>query len=100
MSKPDHENMKLQVKVVPSSSKDGIAGWLDDTLKIKVKAPPEKGKANKAVIKVLEKNLHLPKGSIEIKHGLSSSRKTLEIICNNENDILKQLPAKISGTMD
>ncbi len=100
MRRRDRENMKLQIKVVPSSSKDGIAGWLDDTLKIKVKAPPEKGKANKAVIKVLEKNLHLPKGSIEIKHGLSSSRKTLEIICDKKNDILKLLPAKISGTIN
>jgi len=29
--------MKLQIKVIPSSSKDGIVGWLEDTLKIKVK---------------------------------------------------------------
>ena len=49
--------MKLNIKVIPSSSKDCIAGWLDDTLKVKVKAPAEKGKDNKAVIKILEKIL-------------------------------------------
>ncbi|MFV2005679.1 MAG: DUF167 domain-containing protein [Gammaproteobacteria bacterium] len=48
--------MKLHIKVIPSSSKDCIAGWLEDTLKVKVKAPSEKGKANKSVIKILEKN--------------------------------------------
>jgi uncharacterized protein YggU (UPF0235/DUF167 family) len=37
--------MKLQIKAIPSSSKDYIAGWLDDSLKIKVKAPADKSKA-------------------------------------------------------
>jgi len=31
-------NVKLKIKVIPSSSKDCIAGWLQDTLKVKVKA--------------------------------------------------------------
>lgn len=83
--------MKLQVKVIPSSSQDGIAGWLEDTLKVKVKAPPEKGKANKAVIKLLEKTLDLGKGSIEISSGTTSTRKTIEIACDNEHIITKKL---------
>jgi uncharacterized protein (TIGR00251 family) len=51
--------VKLYIKVIPSSSKDCIAGWLEDTLKVKVTAPADKGKANKAIIKVLEKSLEL-----------------------------------------
>ena len=84
--------MKLQIKVIPSSSKDCIAGWLEDTLKVKVKAPPEKGKANKAVIKVLEKCLDLPRGSIEISSGETSARKTIIINSDNDDAILKKLP--------
>ncbi len=83
--------MKLKIKVIPSSSKDYIAGWLEDTLKVKVKAPPEKGKANKAVIKVLEKNLDLAKGSIDIISGSTACRKTIEINCNDETRINKKL---------
>lgn len=89
--------MKLQIKVIPSSSKDCIAGWLEDTLKVKVKAPPEKGKANKAVIKTLEKSLDLPKGSITISSGTTSTRKIIEINNVDENSINKRLSAICSG---
>jgi len=81
--------MKLHIKVIPSSSKDCIAGWLDDTLKVKVKAPAEKGKANKSVIKVLEKSLELAKGSIHITSGTTSSRKIIEIN-NCDRDIIME----------
>jgi len=83
--------MKLQIKVIPSSSRDCIVGWLADTLKVKVKAPPDKGKANKAVIKVLENNLGLTKGSIVIISGATSTRKVIEIKCDNDDIIHKQL---------
>ena len=71
--------MKLQVKVIPSSSEDCIVGWLDDMLKIKVKAQPNKGKANKSVIKVIEKSLTLQKGSVSILSGLSTAKKIISI---------------------
>ncbi len=41
--------MKLDLKVVPKSSRDCIAGWLGDALKVRVRAPAERGKANAAV---------------------------------------------------
>ena len=71
--------MKLQIKVIPSSSKDCITGWLENTLKIKVKAAADRGKANKAVIKLLEETLELAKGSIHISHGTTSGNKVIEI---------------------
>jgi hypothetical protein len=83
--------MKLQIKVIPSSSRDCIAGWMEDTLRIKVKAPPEKGKANKAVIKLLENSLKLAKGSVTIDSGFTSSKKIVEITNCDEDIINKQL---------
>ena len=83
--------MKLQIKVIPSSSRDCIAGWLEDTLKVKVKAPPDKGKANKSVIQILEKSLELRKGSVTIESGLTSSVKIIEISADDEEKIEKRL---------
>ena len=66
---------------------------MGEQLRIKVKAPPEKGKANKAVINLLEKALKLDKGSIEITSGATSSRKTIEINCEDNNRIEIKLDA-------
>jgi len=89
--------MKLQIKVIPSSSKDCIVGWLENTLKIKVKAPADKGKANKAVIKLLERNLELAKGSISITNGITSGNKIIEIDGLNDDVIHQKLTAILNN---
>ncbi len=71
--------IKLELKVLPSSSRDCVVGWLGQALKIKVRAAPEKGRANKAVETLLCKTLALPKGAVSITAGLTSSSKTAHI---------------------
>ena len=70
---------QLKVKVVPGSSRDQIVGWLGDALKIKVTAPPEKGKANEAVIDLLAEALGVSSDDIEIVSGHSSPSKIVAI---------------------
>ncbi len=69
----------LNVKIVPSSSRDQLAGWLGEALKIKVMAPPEKGRANAAVIAFLARQLGIEKQAIEVVSGHSSPAKVLQI---------------------
>ena len=71
--------MKLQIKVVPKSSRNCVAGWMGDTLKVWVTAPPERGKANVAVQTVLADALGVSRESIRLVAGLKSSRKVVEI---------------------
>ena len=71
--------MKLQIKVVPKSSRNCVAGWMGDTLKVWVTAPPERGKANGAVLAVLADALGVSRESIRLVAGLQSSRKGVEI---------------------
>ena len=68
---------RLNLKVVPGSSRNQIVGWLGDALKIKVTAPPEKGKANEAVIGLLAAALGID--AIEIESGHSSPSKIIAI---------------------
>jgi uncharacterized protein (TIGR00251 family) len=70
---------RLNVKVVPGSSRNQIVGWLGDALKIKVTAPPEKGQANEAVIELLAEALDLTTDDIEVLSGHSSPSKVIAI---------------------
>jgi uncharacterized protein (TIGR00251 family) len=69
----------LSVKVVPGSSRNCISGWLGDTLKVRVTAKPEKGKANEAVLSLLAEALHIDKNRVTISSGNSSARKLVKI---------------------
>lgn len=70
---------RLKVKVVPGSSRSQLSGWLGDALKVRVAAPPEKGKANAALVALLAKHLGLPRKSVEVVAGHTSQQKTVEI---------------------
>ena len=87
---------KISVKVVPSSSKDLIVGWLGESLKIKVKASPEKGKANAAVIALLAAKLCIDKDLIEVVRGHSSPSKVLSIHGLDDSHIVASLKSLIS----
>ncbi|MEC9373529.1 MAG: DUF167 domain-containing protein [Planctomycetota bacterium] len=69
----------LQLKVVPGARRDEIAGVLGDRLKIRVSAPPEGGKANKAVCRLIATRLGVRVADIEIVAGHSSPEKSVQI---------------------
>ena len=71
--------VEIAVKVVPGASRDRIAGCLGDALKIQVAAPPEKGKANKAVEALLAKTLGARTSDVTVVGGLTSPRKVVRI---------------------
>jgi hypothetical protein len=82
---------KLQIKAVPASSRNCLAGWLGDTLKVRVIAPAERGKANAAIEGIVAQALGLPPGSARIIAGKTSSRKILEISGLSEAEVHRRL---------
>ena len=85
--------MRLQLKVVPGASREKVE-WLDETqriLKVRVTAAPEKGKANKAVVKLLAKRLGLPASAVTIVSGNTSQQKQVDITGLDDSDILARL---------
>lgn len=69
----------LSVKITPNASKDAFAGWQGDILKIRLHTPPEKGKANAALIDFLAEKLGVAKSQIQIVSGHTSRLKRLSI---------------------
>lgn len=69
----------VSVKVHPNASKDRVVGEHADQIKIAVTVAPEKGKANKAVIKVLSQWLSVKSSDIQIISGETSRDKKVFI---------------------
>ena len=82
---------KLKLKVVPGASGSGISGWLGDALKIRVAAPPEKGKANAAVATLVCEALGLPHGAARIVSGGNSLQKVIEVRGLSHSEILERI---------
>jgi uncharacterized protein (TIGR00251 family) len=70
----------LTVKVVPRASKSEVVGMMDDgSLKVRVAAVPEKGKANDELRVVLARQYGVPVANVTIAAGAASTRKTVRI---------------------
>lgn len=71
--------VKLRIYVQPNTSQNSIVGLYDNALKVKLKTPPVDGKANKALIALLSKELETPKSNIHVISGFTSRTKIVEI---------------------
>lgn len=69
----------LSIKAVPGARRSETAGPLGDRLKLRVAAPPEGGKANKAICEFFAKALGVRKTAVSITAGQSDPHKTIRI---------------------
>ncbi|MFT6765743.1 MAG: hypothetical protein ACJAZS_000631 [Alteromonas naphthalenivorans] len=69
----------LEIKVVPQSGKSCFELDKKGDLKCFLKSAPEKGAANKELIKLLSKQLKIPQNDIEIIAGLIVRKKKIKL---------------------
>jgi len=81
----------LRLKVVPGASRTQLAGMLGDRLKLRISAPPEAGKANKAIIKFLATALGAKQNQITIEQGETSAEKTVRVASARCEDVKNAL---------
>ncbi len=90
----------LAVYVTPRANKDEVLGLRiaeDGTqeVAVRVTAAPDSGKANKAVCKLIAKELGIPKSAVALKRGETSRHKLLECEATSANleSWISSLPA-------
>ena len=75
--------VRLRVRVTPRAGRDRLAGIIDlpdgAAVKIAISAPPEDGKANAAVCKLLAKFFRTAKSNIAVASGASARTKQIDI---------------------
>ena len=72
--------MEIRVKVIPKTSRTEFVGLLPDgTWKVKVAAPPEKGKANRALCEFIAQRLGVAKSRVQVVAGETSQFKRIRV---------------------
>lgn len=96
------DGVLLSVRLQPKSSRDAIDGIvaLSDgsrSLKARVRALPEKGAANKALIKLLAKAIGVARSDLEVAAGAKDRNKTVRI-AGNPAEIVRLLEERFAVT--
>lgn len=78
------EGVCAALKVTPRAASSGVQGLEVDAagrchLSVRVNAPPEAGKANAALIRLLARRWRVPQRDLEVVSGASGRRKVLQI---------------------
>jgi len=71
-----------------------MVGFTDGVLRVKVSAPPIKGKANRELITFLSRLLGVGKGSVSIIKGHTTRNKVVAVDGLSREEVLKRLLPK------
>lgn len=72
-------SLTFAVRVVPRAKKNEIVGAEGGALKVRIAAPPARGKANEALVELLAQALGVRKGQVEIARGQRVRNKTMTV---------------------
>ncbi len=86
------DGVLLPLKVSPGSKQNSFRGVYDGAVKVSVTTVAEKGKANKAVLAFLAKQLSVAKSDLAIESGTTDSRKVIKV----SGVSIEQLTARLS----
>ncbi len=88
----------LAVRVQPGARGEGLVGRMaDGTLKLKVSAPPEDGRANRAVETLLAGLLGVRESQVKVTRGMSSRAKTITIDGLDDATVTARIEAALGG---
>lgn len=72
--------MKIHVTAKPNANKNEVQELDGDHFIVSVTEPPVKGRANKAILKLLSKYFGVSSTKVFMIHGHTTRQKTIEIL--------------------
>lgn len=81
----------LDVKVVPGASRSRIVGAHGSGIRVQVAAPPERGRANEELCRVLAEALGVRRADVAVVRGEASPRKTVHVITLSPEEVARRL---------
>jgi uncharacterized protein (TIGR00251 family) len=88
---------RLRVRVSPGAARGGIVGRHGDAWKLRVTAPPEGGRANEAVVRLLAEKLGLRRRDVAIVSGTSGREKIVDLAGIAPDETERRLASAVSA---
>ena len=89
---------KLSLRVSPGARRGGVVGRQGTVWKIRVAAPPEAGRANDALVRLLAETLDVPRRDVEIVSGHAVRDKIVALAGIAPDEIERRLASATIGT--
>ena len=70
---------RFSVTVSPGAARTELVGRHGDGWKARIAAPPERGRANDALVELLADTLAVPRSSVRVVSGLATKKKVVEV---------------------
>ena len=87
----EKEQSKIAVHVQTNASQNEVVGFKDGVLRVRIAAPPVKGKANQELIKFLSDVLGVSKSNLTIEKGITGKNKTVAIRGLGQEQVVRLL---------
>ncbi len=82
---------RILLRVSPNAPKSEVVGFSEGILRVKIAAPPIKGKANRELVAFLSRLLGVSQSSLSIVRGHTSRTKTLSVSGLSQQELLGRL---------
>ena len=84
----------LDFKVIPGASKTEFSDLEGEMIRVRVAAPPEKGKANKELIRFIAKSLGISKANLVLLSGETYRKKRMLVKGMSKDQLMRDLQRK------
>lgn len=92
------EGVLLNVLAQPGARRNGVTGEHGGALRVAVNAPPDKGKANVAILEVLAGTLGLRPSQVVLISGATSRRKRVLLVGSSIQDAADRVEAALRAS--
>ncbi len=91
------DDLVVQVLVQPGSTRGAVVGRHGDALRIRVTAPPERGRANTEVTGLVAAALGVRRGDVRVERGASSRSKVFVVRGGAAPAVVGRLAVLLAG---
>ena len=93
----DDGSVLVRLRVHPGAGRTAVVGRHGDAVKVRVAAPPERGRANEACVALVAATFGVPSGQVEVVSGPSSRDKRVRITGVEVDEVRRLLSSALAS---